>query len=211
MNEMISSELLLQKGAVYKDIAAGEVIFSEGCTGNYYFQLVSGRVRWSNFSADGKEILHWIVESGESFGEFPLIDGQPYAATAIADTACQILRLRASAFLSILDEHPEMAWKFTQLLVERLRFHFYLINSVTDNSPGHVLENLIAYYKQKGQYVCKDCNQLMLTRQQLANMTGMRVETVIRTIKTLQKEKKLDVIKGKVFLGPSNGRAILKD
>ena len=44
----------------------------------------------------------------------------------------------------------------------------------------------------------------MLTRQQLANMTGLRVETIIRTMKQMEKEGKLNIIRGKVFI-PADG------
>jgi CRP-like cAMP-binding protein len=40
----------------------------------------------------------------------------------------------------------------------------------------------------------------MMTRQQLANMTGLRVETVIRTIKQMEKDEKLSIVRGKVFV-----------
>jgi CRP-like cAMP-binding protein len=38
------------------------------------------------------------------------------------------------------------------------------------------------------------------TRQQIADMTGLRVETVIRTVKQLQKEGKLEIIQHKIYL-----------
>ncbi|MFD0700410.1 helix-turn-helix domain-containing protein [Myroides pelagicus] len=39
-----------------------------------------------------------------------------------------------------------------------------------------------------------------LTRQQVADLTGLRVETVIRTIKDLESQKQVQIKKGKVFL-----------
>ena len=38
------------------------------------------------------------------------------------------------------------------------------------------------------------------TRQQIANMTGLRVETVIRTIRHLNEIGSLDIVNGKVFI-----------
>ena len=48
--------------------------------------------------------------------------------------------------------------------------------------------------------VCGVCNKLLLTRQQIANLTGMRVETVIRATKALENRGRVSIIKGKVFL-----------
>lgn len=42
--------------------------------------------------------------------------------------------------------------------------------------------------------------EVSLTRQQLADLTGLRVETVIRTIKNLATKKKLEIINRKIFI-----------
>lgn len=201
---MIPVELLIEKGAVYRECTAGEVIFSEGAHAAFYYQLTSGRVRWASFSEDGKEVLHKIVESGECFGEFPLFDGAPYAASAIADTPCVMLRLCVDSFHRLLAEYPDIHFAFSKSLVEHLRFKFFLTNLQATNNPELIISGLIEYFNQHEKFVCQDCSRLMLTRQQLANMSGLRVETVIRAIKNMEKEDKLSIVKGKVFV-PADG------
>jgi len=201
---MIDTHLLLEKGATYRHAEAGEIIFNEGAPATFYYQLVSGRVRWSHFDDNGKEVLHRIVEAGEAFGEFPLFDGEPYAASAVADSPCTILRLGAAAFHELLAEHPDIHFAFSKSLVSHLRFKFFLFNALAKNNPQTALVELIDYFNRHGQLICKDCNRLMVTRQQLANMLGLRVETVIRAIKQLQQEDKLCIVKGKVFV-PADG------
>jgi len=201
---MIPTDLLLAKGATYRQAVPGDVIFNEGAPAAYYYQLVSGRVRWCNITDDGKEILHKVVEAGESFGEFPLFDGEPYAASAIADTPCTMLRLCISSFHQLLQENPDIHFAFTKSLVQHLRFKFLLTDLLSKNNPETVISKLIGYFNQHGKFICKDCNRLMLTRQQLANMTGLRVETIIRAIKQMEKEDRLSIVKGKVFV-PADG------
>lgn len=201
---MIDINLLLQKGATYRYAEAGEIIFNEGAPAAFYYQLISGKVRWSNFDDNGKEVLHKIVEAGESFGEFPLFDGEPYAASAVADSPCTLLRLGVTSFHELLAEYPDIHLSFTKALVGHLRFKFFLLNLLSQHKPQTVLFKLIDYFNQHGKLICKDCNRLMLTRQQLANMSGLRVETVIRAIKQMQQEDKLCIVKGKVFI-PADG------
>ena len=201
---MINTDLLVQKGATYRHTEAGEIIFNEGTHATFYYQLVSGRVRWANFDDSGKEVLHKIVEPGESFGEFPLFDGEPYAASAVADVPSTILRLGVTSFHELLVEHPDILLAFTKTLVAHLRFKFFLLNTLATNHPQTVLSDLIDYFNRQGKLICQDCNRLMITRQQLANMAGLRVETVIRAIKQLQQEDRLSIVKGKVFI-PSDG------
>ncbi len=201
---MISTDLLIQKGATYRKAMAGDIIFNEGAPAVYYYQLVSGRVRWCNITDDGKEILHKVVEAGESFGEFPLFDGEPYAASAVADTPCIMLKLCVSSFHQLLKERPDIHFAFTKSLVQHLRFKFLLTDLLSKNNPEAVISKLIGYFNQRGKFICQDCNRLMLTRQQLANMTGLRVETIIRAIKHMEREDRLSIVKGKVFV-PADG------
>ncbi|NGF54957.1 Crp/Fnr family transcriptional regulator [Parapedobacter sp. SGR-10] len=201
---MIPINLLLEKGATYRKVDSGDVIFNEGSAASFYYQLTSGRVRWCSLTDDGREVLHKVVYPGESFGEFPLFDGGVYEASAIADSPCTMLRLSIPTFHTLLRQYPEIHFKFTESLVKDLRFKFMLTNLLSNNNPEEIIKSLIQYFNQQGKLICQDCNRLMMTRQQLANMTGLRVETIIRTIKQMEKEDKLSIIKGKVFV-PADG------
>jgi CRP-like cAMP-binding protein len=196
---MIDIDLLLTYGATYKKVAKGDTIFTEGGRALFYHQLVEGRVKWVNIDDDGKEFIQHLIEPGECFGEMPLFDDEPYAATAVADEDSLVLRLHHSTFQQVLKDYPQILGSFTKLLAQRLRFKFMLVKELSSYSPGHRIITLITYMKQNKINMCPKCNKLLLTRQQLANMTGLRVETVIRTIKDLEEKKFLSIHKGKVY------------
>lgn len=196
---MIDIDLLLAWGATYKKVNESDIIFHECTNANFYHQLVSGRVRWANINDEGKEFLQVMIEPGECFGEFPLFDDQPYAATAIADTDSVMIRLHKSTFQQLLSEHPEIHFKFSKLLTERLRFKFLLLKEIAHHNPEHSISSLFTYFKEHQKNICSKCNKVNLTRQQIADMTGLRVETVIRTIRHMQTKGKLVIDKGKVY------------
>jgi len=197
---MVSEELLLEKGAAYRHCEAGEVIFRKGADCSFYHQLVAGRFRWSSFGEDGREVLHRLVLPGECFGELPLWDGETQAASAVADCASTLIRLRAEAFRKLLAEKPEIHLEMSRQLADHLRFKFFLTELLSGHGPEEVISGLIGYFNRQKRFVCHECGKLLLTRQQLANMTGFRIETVIRTIRNMQKSDKLDVVRGKVFV-----------
>ncbi len=71
---------------------------------------------------------------------------------------------------------------------------------ISSQEPEHRLLKLIDYsitfFKiEKG----KDGYKIDLTRQQMADLTGLRVETVIRAIKTLERKNEIKIINRKVF------------
>ena len=196
---MIDIDTLLAWGAAFKKVSAGEIIFMEGNESHFYYQLVSGTVRWVNINDDGKEFLQGIIGPGEAFGELPLFDDECFAATAIADTGSVIIRLHKPVFLQLLKENPEIHFAFTMLLTERLRFKFFLLKEMAAHDPEQSISTLLNYFKQTRKNMCMDCNRVNLTRQQIADMVGLRVETVIRAIRSLKDKGQLVISKGKVY------------
>lgn len=197
--QMIDIDLLLAWGAVYKKLSAGEVIFQEGSYSTFYYQLIEGKVRWVNINEEGKEFIQTFIEPGECFGEFPLFDSEPFAATAIADEDSVIIRLHKSSFHQILKENPDLHFSFTRLLTQRLRFKFLILKELANHNPENSISTLLKYFKDNQKNICKKSNKLQLTRQQIADMTGLRVETVIRTMKNMQHRGELTITRGKVF------------
>lgn len=196
---MIDIDELLALGAAYKQLKAGEFIFREGSSASFYHQLVSGTVRWSNFDDAGREFIHNLVTEGECFGELPLFDGEVYAANAIADEDCIVLRLHVSVFRQLLREKPDLHFAFSKLVAQRLRFKFMFSKELSTHNPESSILTLLAHLKATRKHVCGSCSRINLTRQQIANMTGLRVETVIRTMRSLQSQGLLQIEKGKVY------------
>ena len=196
---MIDIDTLLAWGAAYKKVAAEEIIFLEGTNSSFYYQLVSGKIRWVNINDEGKEFIQTIIEPDECFGEFPLFDDEPFAASAIADEDSVIIRLHRSVFHELLKENPDLHFKFSRLLTQRLRFKFMILKELAKHNPENSISTLLTYFKQNRKNICTKCNKLNLTRQQIADMTGLRVETVIRTMKYMQQKGELQITKGKVY------------
>ncbi|MBS1754500.1 MAG: Crp/Fnr family transcriptional regulator [Ferruginibacter sp.] len=196
---MIDIDTLLAWGGVFKKIKAGEIIFQEGVHSPLYYQLVEGKVRWVNINEQGKEFIQILIEPGECFGEFALFDDGPFAATAIADEDSVIIRLHKDSFYDILKENPQLHFKFSKLLTQRLRFKFLILKELANHNPENSISSLLKYFKEHQKNICTKCNKLKLTRQQIADMTGFRVETVIRTMKNMQQKGELIINKGKVY------------
>ena len=196
---IIDIDTLLAWGAAYKQVSAGEVIFSEGQECYYYYQVVSGSVRWVNIDEEGREYIQTIIEPGECFGELPLFDDEPYAASAIAEQDSIIIKLRKQVFLQLIIENPEIHFSLSKTMAKRIRFRFILLKSIAYHSPETRIIALLDYLKKEKKNFCTVCNQVKLTRQQIADMTGLRVETVIRVMRQMHDNGDLKIEKGKVY------------
>jgi CRP/FNR family cyclic AMP-dependent transcriptional regulator len=196
---MIDIDTLLAWGATYRKVKAGEIIFKEGDHLLFYYQLVSGKLLWVNINEEGKEFIQFIVDPGECFGELPLFDGMPYAATAVAVEDAVVIRLHQSSFQQLLKENFEIHFAFSKLLTQMLRFKFLVLKEMACHDPEQRILALLNYFRETHKNICSKCNQLQLTRKQIADMTGLRVETVIRVIRHLQEKGELVINKGKIF------------
>lgn len=196
---IIDPEILLEKGATYKQVKKDEIIFLEGSHCCFYYQVISGEVRWVNINEEGREFLQSIILEGESFGEIPLFDDGPYVSTAIASEDSTVIRLSKTAFHQLIRERPDIHLAFTRMITERLRFKFMIVKEVASHDPEHCISTLFRYFKERNKYTCSACSKVTLTRQQIADMTGLRVETVIRAIRNLHTQGKVLIEKGKVY------------
>ena len=102
-------------------VAKGGVIFSTGHPGSGLLAVVSGAVKISVLSADGKEVVHNIIHPGEVFGEIALLDGRPRTANATAIAESEILALDRRDFIPFLKLNPDVGLTLLSVLCERMR------------------------------------------------------------------------------------------
>ena len=100
---------------------AGETIFHMGSAGDSMMAVLSGSVRISVPSPDGREIVLAILQSGEVFGEVALLDGKERTADARSLTACHLAILERRDVLALFDRHPKIWSKLVEMLCDRLR------------------------------------------------------------------------------------------
>lgn len=196
---MIDLDLLLAWGATFHNLEKGQVLFCEDDPAHFYYQVVEGRIKMCNCNEEGKEFIQGMFEAGESFGEPPLFDGGIYPASAEADEASVVIRLRKENFLQMLKENFDIHFGFTQTLARRLRFKSLISKEISSYGPMHRVSTLLQEYKKSRGIPDDELLKIELTRQQIADMTGLRVETVIRSIRELERNGHLKIERGKVY------------
>jgi CRP-like cAMP-binding protein len=171
-----------------------QVLFHEGDNAIDYFQVETGSVKMFIASPDGQEFIQGIFSPGESFGEPPLIGKFPYPGSAKAVEASKVWKLSGEYFLQMLKENFDLHLKMTQVLCQRLRYKSMVLSEISSHDPDHRIYSLLKYYKAKNQKPGETAPiRISYTRQQIADMTGLRVETVIRTVKKMEKDGKLSL------------------
>lgn len=189
---MFDQEILKKYHARLLTVKKDRVLFYEGDPAVDYYQVEQGSVKMFIASAGGQEFIQGIFTAGESFGEPPLIGKFPYPGTACAIEQSKVWKLSGDHFLSLLQENFDLHLNVTQVLCQRLRYKSMVLSEISSYEPDHRILSLLKYYKVKNRKEGSDKRiRIPFTRQQIADMSGLRVETVIRTVKKMEKAGKL--------------------
>ena len=188
---LIPVQLFQHYKARLVNVRKDQVIVEEGEPATDFLQVEEGQVKMYVINPDGQEFTQGIFNAGESFGEPALLGGFNYPTSAMATMPSKIWRLPRPEFLHLLKENFEIHLKLDQVLCKRLQYKSMILTEVSSYDPEHRLSTVLKYFKLK--LLKKDVAKEIIipfTRQQLADMTGLRVETVIRTVKKMERDGK---------------------
>lgn len=197
----ISAELLVQYGAEAKFYARQELICSERRVAHYFFQIQSGLVKMINFGEE-HDFIQGIFTEGDSFAEPPMLGEFPYPASAVAVVNTHILALPRKQFIELLRHNFELHLAFTLNICKRIEYKSKLLKTLNLGQPEDRILASIDLLKTKlprEKYGLGDSFVVPFTRQDLADMTGLRVETVIRKVGLLAEQGKLLVSDRKIL------------
>ena len=154
----------------------------------------------NNFNDEGKEFIQGIFSDNRSFGEPPLMTWNVYPANAEVIIDCTLIKLPKDSFLKLLKDSPTVNLDFSIELAKRIQYKAMMMAEISNNEASHRILTLIDYLKYTIYKVEAEHEYLVdLTRQQIADLTGLRVETVIRNIKKLEQEFELKIVDSKVW------------
>ncbi|HEY3429157.1 MAG TPA: Crp/Fnr family transcriptional regulator [Cyclobacteriaceae bacterium] len=166
-------------------------LFEAGQKANDFYQVEEGQVKMFIVNEDGQEFTHGVFQAGESFGEPALLGDFPYPSSAMAITASKVWKISKYDFFQLLKENFDLHLKLDYVLCQRLQYKSMILTEVSTHEPEHRLTTIMKYLKLKIAQKGEGKTIIPFTRQQLADMTGLRVETVIRTIKKMEQSGKL--------------------
>ena len=194
----IDPNILLAWGGVAKKYGKNEIIFHEDTDALFYHQILEGQVKMMNINNDGKEFIQGIFNDGDSFGEPPLFINKPYPASAITCKNSVIIKLSKQTMLKLLDQYPDLGKSIIIQLSERIYNKTITTRELIYNKPEDRILAILKEYKKKFGDEGADW-QVPHTRQEIANLTGLRVETVIRALKKMETQQKVKIVNHKLY------------
>lgn len=160
------------------------VLFREGDAGDCLYIVLSGKVKLSRHSGDGREGLIALLGPPEQFGELELLDGGPRIATATVVSDARLARLHRRVLDPWIAQHPEVAEQLLLVVARRIRRNRATVNErLFSDVPGRVARQLIQLAHQFG--VVEDGETRVvhdLTQAELAQFVGASRESVNKVL-----------------------------
>ncbi len=191
--------MLISYGAEFETFKRGDIIFEDGDKPKCYYQILTGRIKLNHYNEAGKELILAILQPGLSVCELLLFIDQNYPVNAVVFEESTVLKLPKSVFIKMLDDHPKLSRDVNQFLSERLYYKFVMLENNSSLNADVRIKGILKYHKSFSSDKNSYSYEVPFTRQQIASMTGLRVETVIRTIKNLEKLEILKIINRNIY------------
>jgi CRP/FNR family cyclic AMP-dependent transcriptional regulator len=168
--------------AKHVTVKRGATICSKGDPGNSLFAVISGTVKISVSSPDGRNAILNLVRAGEIFGEVAVLDGLERTADATASTNCEIFVIDRREFLPFVRSQPELAMKFIELLCARLRWTSDQVEQVIlQDLPGRVASALLGLTEKRK--LEPESRTIAITQQEISEMVGMTRESINKQLR----------------------------
>jgi CRP/FNR family transcriptional regulator, cyclic AMP receptor protein len=161
----------------------GATLFSKGDAGNSLYVVISGTVKISVSSPDGRNAILNLIGPGDLFGEVALLDGhRGRTADATANTNCEILVIDRRDFLPFVQRQPALAMKFIELLCTRLRWTTDQVEQVIlQDLPGRLASALLGLTEKRKLEPASQT--IAITQQEISEMVGMTRESINKQLR----------------------------
>lgn len=185
----------IKLGCIEKLFLKNTTIFKEDEEPRCFYIVKKGGIRLFSTNNDGKEITQGLFFDNQTFGEPPILLGKRYPSTAIALIDSIIIKIPKEIFIETLDQNHKIIQTLLFTFAERIYNKAMNIQILNSNNPEEKIIKLFNIIKG----VKTERIRIEYTRQQIADLTGLRVETVIRTLGKLNEKKTVEIIKHKVY------------
>lgn len=184
----ISEELLRSIGATEQYYSAGDYLFRQDTLPQFYFYIMEGRIKLNKYAEDGKEFIQDIIDRKSGAGESMLVLGKPYPVNAVALSECTVLKVAGTQFFTLLRDQPSVFRDIYSRLADSTFEKQTLIHTITSRTAEDRLIEILNLMKESQEKKDKFSLEINYTRQQLASLSGLSLETAIRIIKKMEKE-----------------------
>ncbi|WP_455274872.1 Crp/Fnr family transcriptional regulator [Rhizobium herbae] len=170
--------------AVSRRIRSGDAFFEQGGPATHFFLLINGRLKVTQVTPDGQQIIVRVVHPGDLFGFARALGRADYPGTAIGVMESLALSWPTELWPQFIDRSPHLAVGALNTIGQRLEEAHTRIREMSTQEVGRrVAHTVIRLSKQAGRAEGTGIRiDFPISRQDIAEMTGTTLHTVSRIL-----------------------------
>lgn len=188
-----------------RQLSAGDTVFRQGEPADELFVLLKGRVKVTQVTPDGQQVVVRLLGPGEMMGCVAAWGGGNYPGTATAQEETSVIGWSGAVLGRLVERHPLIARNLLgtvghslQETQTRLR---ELATERVERRLAHALLRLVD----------KEGSSLRLTRQELAELAGTTLFTASRTLSAWEAQGLVEAGRGRVTVHRPGALAALAE
>jgi len=164
------------------DFACRQVLYFGGDPIEQVLLLIEGRVKTTQFSERGTEVILRLCISGEVISELAFVAESKHSSTAQAVQDCKVLAWDLATFEAALDRFPALRCNTKRILEQRLQeLERRFCEVSTETVAPRLAHGLVRLLDQIGHKVNSHF-EINVSQEALAQMTSMASFTVCRLL-----------------------------
>ncbi len=165
-------------------VPIGEAIFEQGQPAVSFFLLLHGRLKVTQVTADGQQIIVRVVHPGDLFGFAKALQRADYPGTAIAAVDSVTLCWPTDVWPTFVEHNPRLAVSAMETIGQRLEeAHVRIREMSTQEVEKRVAHTVLRLVKKAGRPELGGLRiDFPISRQDIAEMTGTTLHTVSRIL-----------------------------
>lgn len=182
LNESALSAVIAQ--ATGQSFSRGEAVFRQGDPAHSFFVLVHGRLKVSQITPEGQQVVVRMINPGDLFGIAKAINKTDYPGTATAVVESLALKWPMTIWNSFLDKNPAIAVNTLKIVGGRLQqAHAQIREMATEEVERRVAHTVLRLVQQSGKKEAAGIRiDFPISRQDIAEMSGTTMHTVSRIL-----------------------------
>ena len=182
MEDADLDQLLAQ--ATARRVPVGEAVFDQGAPATHFFMLLHGRLKVTQVTQDGQQIIVRVVHPGDLFGFAKALQRTDYPGTALCAAESVALCWPTELWPQFIDRNPHLAVTALHTIGQRLEeAHTRIREMSTQEVEKRVAHTVLRLASQAGKKEAAGIRiDFPISRQDIAEMTGTTLHTVSRIL-----------------------------
>ncbi len=197
--------------AVETSLRAGETLFHQGDEASRLYLVVSGVVKLSQVAANGTQHVLRLMSAGDVIGCVAVFNRFPYPVTASVEEDATLISWAEPQFWHLMEDHPELMTNALRTVGQRTQEFVARLGEVNGATAEQKVARAVLRLARQAGIKEADGVRVGMTRQDLADMTGITYFTISRILSDWKRRELVEAGRREMLVRNPHALLLLSD